>query len=261
MLGGRARPLRGRARPPTSSCCATAPAGPRCCCSCARTPATWTATGPPPRPVTSSAARRRTTLRTARRRGARHHRPRPGVRDLHAAHPARRARSTSASTSSSPPGRGAGEPRIVEPDKCAELRWCPLDALPDPVVPHERIVLDGLRRRTGCRRTHVRLLSPNHSAEGSPQGRGDPVAPTLPVAPASEDVRRYGGCSTTRRAVIARTQAMEAGLPPHEIRRLLRPPRVGARASRRLRRPHRPADLAPASLGGRAVRLAGGAWP
>jgi len=41
-----------------------------------------------------------------------------------------------------------GEPRIVEPAKCAELRWCPLadlDALPHPVVPHERVVLDGLR--------------------------------------------------------------------------------------------------------------------
>jgi len=38
-----------------------------------------------------------------------------------------------------------GEPRIVEPAKCAELRWCPLDALPEPVVPHERMVLDGLR--------------------------------------------------------------------------------------------------------------------
>lgn len=39
-----------------------------------------------------------------------------------------------------------GEPRIVEPAKCAGLRWFPLDDLPDPVVPHERIVLDGLRR-------------------------------------------------------------------------------------------------------------------
>jgi 8-oxo-dGTP diphosphatase len=38
-----------------------------------------------------------------------------------------------------------GEPRIVEPEKCAELRWCPLDALPDPVVPHELTVLTGLR--------------------------------------------------------------------------------------------------------------------
>ncbi len=39
----------------------------------------------------------------------------------------------------------SGEPRIVEPGKCADLRWFPLDALPDPVVPHERLVLDALR--------------------------------------------------------------------------------------------------------------------
>jgi 8-oxo-dGTP diphosphatase len=30
-----------------------------------------------------------------------------------------------------------GEPRIVEPEKCAELRWCRLDDLPEPMVPHE----------------------------------------------------------------------------------------------------------------------------
>lgn len=30
-----------------------------------------------------------------------------------------------------------GEPRIVEPHKAAELRWCPLDGLPEPMVPHE----------------------------------------------------------------------------------------------------------------------------
>ncbi len=41
-----------------------------------------------------------------------------------------------------------GEPRIVEPEKCAELRWCALDALPEPVVPHERFVLDALRTGT-----------------------------------------------------------------------------------------------------------------
>lgn len=39
----------------------------------------------------------------------------------------------------------SGEPRIVEPLKCAELRWCALDALPDPVVPHELRVLTALR--------------------------------------------------------------------------------------------------------------------
>ena len=35
-----------------------------------------------------------------------------------------------------------GEPRIVEPAKCAAMEWFALDALPDPVVPHERFVLE-----------------------------------------------------------------------------------------------------------------------
>lgn len=34
-----------------------------------------------------------------------------------------------------------GVPRIAEPDRTADLRWFPLDSLPDPVVPHERDVL------------------------------------------------------------------------------------------------------------------------
>ena len=38
-----------------------------------------------------------------------------------------------------------GEPTIAEPDKCAALKWVRLDELPDPVVPHERQVLEGLR--------------------------------------------------------------------------------------------------------------------
>jgi 8-oxo-dGTP pyrophosphatase MutT (NUDIX family) len=41
-----------------------------------------------------------------------------------------------------------GEPRIVEPEKCAELRWCALTDLPDPVVPHELAVLDSIRTGT-----------------------------------------------------------------------------------------------------------------
>jgi 8-oxo-dGTP diphosphatase len=41
-----------------------------------------------------------------------------------------------------------GEPRIVEPDKAADLRWCPLADLPEPVVPHERAVLEALRSGT-----------------------------------------------------------------------------------------------------------------
>ena len=44
--------------------------------------------------------------------------------------------------------RWSGEPRIVEPTKAAGLAWYPLDALPDPVVPHERFVLEQLAART-----------------------------------------------------------------------------------------------------------------
>lgn len=39
-----------------------------------------------------------------------------------------------------------GEPRRVEQAKSADLRWCSLDDLPEPVVPHELFVLAGLRR-------------------------------------------------------------------------------------------------------------------
>ena len=41
--------------------------------------------------------------------------------------------------------RWAGEPRLMEAAKAADLGWFPLSALPDPVVPHERYVLDGVR--------------------------------------------------------------------------------------------------------------------
>jgi 8-oxo-dGTP diphosphatase len=39
----------------------------------------------------------------------------------------------------------SGEPRIRENDKCADLRWFDLEALPQPVVPHELQVLVALR--------------------------------------------------------------------------------------------------------------------
>jgi 8-oxo-dGTP diphosphatase len=44
--------------------------------------------------------------------------------------------------------RWSGEPRAMEPEKCADLRWCPLEALPEPVVPHERVVLEAVRTGT-----------------------------------------------------------------------------------------------------------------
>ena len=37
-----------------------------------------------------------------------------------------------------------GQPAIIEPEKCAELRWSPLSGLPSPVVPHEQLALSSL---------------------------------------------------------------------------------------------------------------------
>jgi 8-oxo-dGTP diphosphatase len=41
--------------------------------------------------------------------------------------------------------RWSGEPQIREPDKAAALQWFPLTDLPDPVVPHELMVVEALR--------------------------------------------------------------------------------------------------------------------
>jgi 8-oxo-dGTP diphosphatase len=39
----------------------------------------------------------------------------------------------------------SGTPRLLEPEKAADLRWFDLDTLPTPVVPHERRVLESVR--------------------------------------------------------------------------------------------------------------------
>ena len=38
--------------------------------------------------------------------------------------------------------RWSGAPRIAEPDKCDELRWCVVDALPPNVVPYVRRAIE-----------------------------------------------------------------------------------------------------------------------
>ncbi|WP_151526206.1 dihydrofolate reductase [Serinicoccus kebangsaanensis] len=49
----------------------------------------------------------------------------------------------------------AGEPHVAEPERAQEMRWWPLDALPERVVPHERRALDALRAgRVGSLLTH-----------------------------------------------------------------------------------------------------------
>lgn len=42
--------------------------------------------------------------------------------------------------------RWTGEPSVREDDRAAAMGWYPLNALPEPVVPHERLVLDALAR-------------------------------------------------------------------------------------------------------------------
>lgn len=44
--------------------------------------------------------------------------------------------------------RWRGEPQLMESAKAADIGWFALDALPDPLVPHERFVLEGLRAGT-----------------------------------------------------------------------------------------------------------------
>jgi 8-oxo-dGTP pyrophosphatase MutT (NUDIX family) len=41
--------------------------------------------------------------------------------------------------------RWQGEPEIAEPEKCSELRWSPLGALPANMVPYVRAALDHFR--------------------------------------------------------------------------------------------------------------------
>jgi len=44
--------------------------------------------------------------------------------------------------------RWTGDAALREPDRAARMGWFPLAALPEPVVPHERIVLDALSTGT-----------------------------------------------------------------------------------------------------------------
>jgi 8-oxo-dGTP diphosphatase len=44
--------------------------------------------------------------------------------------------------------RWSNVPRIREPDKCGDMRWFTLDALPLNLVNHERVILDELRAGT-----------------------------------------------------------------------------------------------------------------
>jgi 8-oxo-dGTP diphosphatase len=59
----------------------------------------------------------------------------------------------------------SGTPRIVEPAKCADLAWFPLSALPDPVVPHELAVLQGIIEGDLASYTTFGFLGAGHGRE------------------------------------------------------------------------------------------------
>lgn len=74
----------------------------------------------------------------------------------------------------------SGEPRIVEPHKAAELRWCPLGELPAPVVPHELAVLDGLRTGTATSYSTFGFDAPAAGGSGGAEHRGTTTEAAVP---------------------------------------------------------------------------------
>ncbi|MFF2130439.1 NUDIX domain-containing protein [Streptomyces olivochromogenes] len=46
------------------------------------------------------------------------------------------------------PSRWGGEPVVCEPECCTEWRFCPLDALPEPIVEYTRVALTAIFRGT-----------------------------------------------------------------------------------------------------------------
>jgi len=64
--------------------------------------------------------------------------------------------------------RWAGEPRVVEPDKCEQIAWWPLDGLPERVVPHERAVLEALREGGVAAYTSHGFAAPTAAPPGPP---------------------------------------------------------------------------------------------
>ena len=146
--GGRGRPLRRAATTSASRWCpphtSSSAARVRCCSSCGRAPATATGTGRARPPATSRRASRSSTPPCARRHEELGVVVAPeDVRPLTVLHrgepggPAIEQRVDFMFEVT----RWTGTPSIQEPDKAADLAWFPFVALPEPLVPHEAVVL------------------------------------------------------------------------------------------------------------------------
>lgn len=40
-----------------------------------------------------------------------------------------------------------GNPKIMEPDKCDDLKWCDMDKLPENILPHVRLAIENYKKR------------------------------------------------------------------------------------------------------------------
>ena len=160
------------------------------------------------------------------------------------------SRSTSASTSSSPRASGRGEPRIVEPAKCADLRWCPLDACPTRWC----------RTSCGCCRlcgtgTHRRTRPSGSTRDGDAwrQTMGDEKLPTQDadaLGDMPEAADRAAGAQPGRCGRDAAGGRPSTGGP----RPGQEPGRRGRGAGRSSRRARTPTPRRPRTTGQRAGR-------
>ncbi|MCW4600828.1 dihydrofolate reductase [Janibacter hoylei] len=129
----------------------------------------------------------------------------------------------------------SGEPTLREPDKAADLRWWPLAELPALVVPHERVVLEGLR--DGGLAPFVELGHDQRlvlvAALGANRAIGvDGGMPWhLPEDLAHFKALTMGGTMIMGAADLGLDRPGAAG--PHDDRRHLRPRVVGPRRDRR----------------------------
>jgi len=62
----------------------------------------------------------------------------------------------------------SGEPRRIEPTRCAAMDWFPLSALPVPVVPHELMVLTALAQRAALPAVMSLRMPPRVTTSTSP---------------------------------------------------------------------------------------------
>ena len=114
--------------------------------------------------------------------------------------------------------RWSGEPRIVEPEKCGGLEWYDVDALPDPIVPHETVVIRPSPGRAPYRRTADAWYDWLRGYRFPPSRSDLPRADTVRASPVVKVLERrcvhqfFGLVDQRTRPAIARSSGLGAGV-------------------------------------------------